>query len=521
MIIIEIAEMLTFLDAVDMDIFGAFQLCAIGILAAPITVMFSQTYFNDPGRNTIFLWAFLLLVSLICMAVEFYQIDTVDCLYSNSGDPVSSNAAEFPYMEGNNCGLVCSVENGPRSPMRGGSADNIYVIPAPETLTFGTSTLLASACCVHAILCLVSMWDKVLEINWKKRFGRQEEQTHGSNEIISGTNGATKGIMKNVNDTIGFFLKILAIPLFGGAGLAILIVGEINFFSRQVYYQTEPMANVGQWAPVVGTALVMLGSLYLLLARDAMDVKGSSSPCPSAHHGSCCHNRHDHGSFQSTPFHSESNLSTPNHDHIENASGNVPRVAAEDDQSALARNESLRRHSSLSHSDNVSSLAEPSANHPDLGYRRRVAKLFIQIGDFIGTPADDFIEQPKTEEQRRFHFPTVPGEVNRNRNMYGIVNEEEQQQRTSEHEDSPAGSRAGSFVDSIASGQNLTRSTSMPTSSQAPRIPRPRSSTLSRIQSTPMELGSLAPPSPRNSTTHPPQPDSNTLKVPSQVRYPP
>ena len=53
---------LKFLDAVDMDIFGAFQLCSIGILAAPVTVMLSRTYFNDPGRNTIFLWAFLLLV---------------------------------------------------------------------------------------------------------------------------------------------------------------------------------------------------------------------------------------------------------------------------------------------------------------------------------------------------------------------------------------------------------------------------------------------------------------------------
>lgn len=45
-----------------MDIFGAFQLCAIGILAAPVTVMMSRTYFNDPGRNTIFLWTGLLLV---------------------------------------------------------------------------------------------------------------------------------------------------------------------------------------------------------------------------------------------------------------------------------------------------------------------------------------------------------------------------------------------------------------------------------------------------------------------------
>lgn len=44
-----------------MDIYGAFQACCIGVLAAPITVKLSKTYFNDPGRNTIFLWTILLL----------------------------------------------------------------------------------------------------------------------------------------------------------------------------------------------------------------------------------------------------------------------------------------------------------------------------------------------------------------------------------------------------------------------------------------------------------------------------
>ena len=44
-----------------MDVYGAFQLCSIGILAAPLTVKLSRTYFNDPGRNTIFLWTVLVL----------------------------------------------------------------------------------------------------------------------------------------------------------------------------------------------------------------------------------------------------------------------------------------------------------------------------------------------------------------------------------------------------------------------------------------------------------------------------
>ena len=55
---------LIFIGAVDMDVFGAFQLCAIGILAAPVTVRVSTTYFYDPGRNAIFLWTGLLLAGL-------------------------------------------------------------------------------------------------------------------------------------------------------------------------------------------------------------------------------------------------------------------------------------------------------------------------------------------------------------------------------------------------------------------------------------------------------------------------
>lgn len=44
-----------------MDIYGAFQLCSIGILTAPTTVRLSKTYQNAPGRNTIFLWTGLVV----------------------------------------------------------------------------------------------------------------------------------------------------------------------------------------------------------------------------------------------------------------------------------------------------------------------------------------------------------------------------------------------------------------------------------------------------------------------------
>lgn len=49
-----------------MDVYGAFQLCSIAILVAPMTVRLSKTYFNARGRNTIFFWAGLILAGEHC-----------------------------------------------------------------------------------------------------------------------------------------------------------------------------------------------------------------------------------------------------------------------------------------------------------------------------------------------------------------------------------------------------------------------------------------------------------------------
>jgi hypothetical protein len=171
---------------------------------------------------------------LLSLTVEFYRIKTADCTHDDSGNPISLNATAFPYDENPTCGLTCSVEKGPRSPMRGGSANNIYVIPAPDKLTFGMATLLAAACCIPAILMLISTWNKIYKNN-----GDEDEK-------IEGTNGATIGRMNKVNDIIRSFLSVVEILVFSGAVLAILSIGERNFFSHPVRYQTEPMASIGR-----------------------------------------------------------------------------------------------------------------------------------------------------------------------------------------------------------------------------------------------------------------------------------
>ncbi|KAF5009288.1 hypothetical protein FDECE_4500 [Fusarium decemcellulare] len=460
--------------AVDMDIFGAFQLCAIGIVAAPVTVMMSRTYFNDPGRNTIFLWMFLLLSGLLSMAIEFYRIQTKDCWRDADGNPVSLNPAEFPYMEGNNCGITCSVQDGPRSSMRGGSANNIYVIPAPDKLTFGAATLLAAACCIHAILCMVSMWDKVLEINWKRHFGRQEEEPE--DKPISGTNGATPGMMKKVNQTIGYFLKILAVPVFGGAGLAILIIGETNFFSRQVDYQTEPMANIGQWAPVVGTAMAMLGSLYLLMARHVHD----EHPYTYTHHCNCSHCHLGHNHDRSRSPHRASSISL--HSHQDNRSVHSALADRNNHLSPALDPYPSRSSASLRTQDASGDEDNPPPKRNPI--REKIEGGFYRIGKILGTPAEDFITQPKSRKKHRVDLPLIPGERFRNERVSGVENEREQQE---EEENSPPRSRASSFISSAGSNPNITRSSSLPTAPQPAVLRGPQPTPRARKRSTSLD----------------------------------
>jgi hypothetical protein len=158
-------------------------------------------------------------------------------------------------------------------------------------------TLFAAACCIPAILHLVSMWNKILEINWRSRFGHQDVDEQA---LIEGTNGATLESMRRVNADIMKFLIIPEVLVFGAAVLFILVLGEMNFFSGQVYWQTEPMSAIGkrsssfiligwltvfvpfagQWAPIVGTVLAVLGLLYHV-SHKRLGLKEETNPTAS------------------------------------------------------------------------------------------------------------------------------------------------------------------------------------------------------------------------------------------------
>lgn len=85
------------------------------------------------------------------------------------------------------------------------------------------------------------MGKKILVINWKTCVSSRDPR-----EYIEGTNGATDEKMEQINGLINLFLEAVEIPVLSAIALAILIIGERNFWSVPVGYQIEPIATIGK-----------------------------------------------------------------------------------------------------------------------------------------------------------------------------------------------------------------------------------------------------------------------------------
>ncbi|KAK4234419.1 hypothetical protein C8A03DRAFT_18677 [Achaetomium macrosporum] len=393
-------------DAVDMDIYGAFQFCTIGILTAPATVRLSKTYFNNPGRNVLFLWTMLVIAGLLALAVEFFRTHSSPCTDNGFGQPLYRGSL-FPYGE-TTCGLTCSIEHGPYSPMRDGSADNVYVVPTPSVLTFGAATLVAAACCIPGVLSMISLWDKILRTNFVKEYGDPD-----ADELIDGTNLTVRG-EKTINDVIRRLLSRVEIPVFGGAVLALIIVGEMNFWSEPVKFETEPIANVGQWSNIAASVFAAVGSLYMLLA-ESLETTGKgeimaspTEPCNCACHE---HGRNHPGSLS---------------DHTETAEIPQPPERASTVDTNLYRRDTSQSHKlspirtdtqpdgdDHAHDLGIHRLDSGSSG---TGNRREVvgSKALMKFATAFGTASPDRFYDREFREGKATGFPEIPGEGTRN-----------------------------------------------------------------------------------------------------------
>ncbi|RWA10468.1 hypothetical protein EKO27_g4632 [Xylaria grammica] len=413
--------------AVDMDIYGAFQICSIGILAAPITVYNSKTYFNDPGRNIIFIWTGLLLAGMLSLTVEFIRTDTHPCPFDNNGEAINPfDLSAFPYMNAD-CGLNCVFgEGGPYSPIRQDPTNEPAVIPVPQRLTFGAVILLAAGSSIPPVLTLIFTWEKILEINWKRRFAQEDIE---NNEPIEGTNGATPKMITIINSTIRNFLTSIQIPLFGGIVIVLIVFGEINFWSKQVNYQVEPFTSIGQWANVVATVLVVLGSLFYVENKGGNNTKEDSY---SVHHG-------------------------------------APRnIQSDEQQREVVELETVTTNTTY----------EPDPLSISNKHRNKVATLLNQFGEYLGTPAPDRYDNTVFKEGKA-EFPEIPGEAGR---VAGFEEIRDWYRNSHQQEDDASFIPGLSRVNS-SSSMRISEAGAAERSTSVPRQPR----TPSRSNTTPVE----------------------------------
>ncbi|KAI2467837.1 hypothetical protein F4781DRAFT_423031 [Annulohypoxylon bovei var. microspora] len=509
--------------AVDMDVYGAFQFCSIGILAAPLTVRISSTYFNDPGRNIIFIWTGVVLAGLLSLTVEFFRATSLPCMYDDNGNPISPNDLWGFLNDNTTCNLTCSTTAGPFSPLRQNATNEIFVIPVPSKLTFNAAVLLAAACCIPAVLSLASMWNKILEINWKTTFGPGD-----ADQLIEGTNGATVAKMTGVNNIVRRFLSTIEVPVFSAAVFAILVFGELNLFSTQVQWQTEPISSI---------AFAALGSLYVLLSVDMDSINKEKTPEALTHHCNCAHHHFDGGQHLSphpqTCSSGRSVDAESTHggtlNYLEQDSRNSPPMHQVnngglfiDSSHPIAAPSAARLRSSSSNSREETWTEIASTSKPkDVGHRRRVYRTLLKVSTYLGTANKSQFDDSEFKHGKALDFPEVPAEEQRNKDLPQIREIYNQHRENELQALGIRPSRTGSFAGSIASrgsvedNTTMSRAISAPYSPSRPPSPSPTVRGLRHASTLPVGQDPTSP-STAGSTRGRSRLRSDTLTVPEQ-----
>lgn len=215
---------------VDFDLFGALQICATGVLAAPATIRYSRTYFNTPGRDMYFVWTALNLGGLIAVVVALFRAETVPCQEAN-GHYISPH----DYVRFNTtCSASCNGLHF-NSPLRAGQ-DVVATLPPNLGMTINTACLIGSACCVLAALSLFLLPISIARTN---RLVQSRGQWSSPAGIAHGDENPTERVVRSIviwAEPVMYSLFILVIT----------ILGELNLWSPQLRHSIEAMASIGE-----------------------------------------------------------------------------------------------------------------------------------------------------------------------------------------------------------------------------------------------------------------------------------
>lgn len=192
------------------------------------------------------------------------------------------------------------------------------------------------------------------------------------------------------------------------------------------------MLFVGEWAPIVGTGIAGLGSLYLYLAEDVEAVKKDSESDTSVHHFRCSHPDHVGGLNPSLPprisvDNSQGSSDTrstngyvvgsPSHIHT----GLSLAQDGETDQLPQYLH-SLDSPDTI-HMEIVPTNSRPSFRHgredkrsstADVGSRRKMARTLTAISTRLGSVRPPISDDSGFRRGLSSNYPEIPAELQRN-----------------------------------------------------------------------------------------------------------
>ena len=306
---------------------------------------------------------------------------------------------------------------------------------------------------------------------------------------------------------------------------------------------------LGQWAPIVGTGLAALGSLYLLVS--------AGKPIPAGEQCSCPHHHHDGDGY---PISQDE----PGRDHLpssrgaESTDGEIYESSSQHPGAmpamqeagtgtfgAIPRSVTAPNGSELRQSLSNDLVTTRTYSHSILGHTegaesgntgKAVKKAWNKVENYFTTATDDWSNESEFKHGRASDFPEIPGEIHRNPDLRKIREIYNHPRENDDGSSTPGlrrqRSRATSFTSvTSATVQHIEDSSATPRigSPQSPQspdfppssistaLPRRPQATVSPSQRSSFESPSSAVPAIAPVGRAPTR--SSTLEVPSSSTY--
>lgn len=178
---------------------------------------------------------------------------------------------------------------------------------------------------------------------------------------------------------------------------------------------------LGQWGPIVGAGLAVLGSLYLVLAADLHAVEEAEQPKASSNQDNC-------------------------------SMREINTIASVESLRSPARGVEMQRSASNTRSIVEHDGQPRQSSARDSGNRRKVAIALTKFVIYLSDAAHERLNDSEFKSGKALDFPEIPGELRRNRALPNIRNQYNTYRDTYGNA-SPSlrgrASRAGSFTSSI------------------------------------------------------------------------